>query len=135
VLVAILPMLGGRYSVSLLLLVPGVALLLAFTAALTLVASALHVYFRDVKFLVQAALLVWIYVTPILYPKDLLGGLAGWVDLNPMTGIVTLFHKATVGGAEAWVRPVGLSLLATVALGVIGVEAQRRHDRLFVDLL
>ena len=32
--------------------------------------AALHVYFRDVKFLVQAALLVWIYVTPILYPKD-----------------------------------------------------------------
>ncbi len=135
VLVAILPVLGGRYSLSLLLLVPGITLLLAFTAAVTLVASALHVYFRDVKFLVQAALLVWIYLTPILYPKELLGGLASWVDLNPMTGIVTLFHKATIGGGEAWIRPVSLSVLATVALGVIGVEAQRRHDRLFVDLL
>jgi ABC-2 type transport system permease protein len=135
VLIAILPILGGTFGLSLLLLVPAVALLMAFTSALTLVAAALHVYFRDVKFLVQAALLVWIYVTPILYPKDLLGGLAGWADLNPMTGIVTLFHRATIGGTEAWIRPVGFSLVATLLLGAIGVEAQRRYDRLFVDQL
>lgn len=135
VLIAILPLIGGSFTPALLLVVPGILLLVAFTTALTLVASALHVYFRDVRFLVQAALLVWMYMTPIIYPKDLLGGLAGWVDLNPLTGVVTLFHKATVGGTEPWLRPVGFSLLATVLLGAVGLEAQRRHDRLFVDQL
>ncbi len=135
VLVVILPLIGGTFAPALLLLVPGVLLLVGFTTAITLVASALHVYFRDVRFLVQAALLVWMYMTPIIYPKSLLGGLSGWVDLNPLTGVVTLFHKATVGGTEPWLRPVGLSLHATLLLGNAGLEAQRRYDRLFVDQL
>jgi ABC-type polysaccharide/polyol phosphate export permease len=135
VLVLILPLMGGAMGVGLLLLIPGVVLLAAFTAALTLVVSALHVYFRDVKFFVQAALMVWIYMTPIIYPKEMLGGLAGWIDLNPMTGIVTIFHTAAIGGSDAWLRPVGCSVVATVLLGIIGLEAQRHHDRRFVDLL
>lgn len=135
VLLVILPLLDGDISPSLLLLVPGIVLVVAFTTALTLVISALHVYYRDVKFLVQAALLVWLYVTPIIYPKELLGGLAGWADLNPMTGVVSLFQRAVLSGDDALARPIGLSVAITVLLTVVGLEAQRRHDRLFVDLL
>jgi len=135
VLIGLMPVLDVGIGPRLVLLVPATALLIGFTTALSLVVSALHVYFRDVKFLVQAALLIWMYVTPILYPKELLGGLAPWADLNPLTGIVTLVHLATVGGDDAWVRPVLVSIAATFVLAAIGLEAQRRHDRLFVDLL
>ena len=54
-------------------------------------------YFRDVKFMVQAVLLVWLYVTPIVYPPSALGRAAPWLDFNPLTGIVGLFQRATVG--------------------------------------
>jgi ABC-type polysaccharide/polyol phosphate export permease len=130
-----LPVLGATPGPRLVLLVPAIVLLVAFTIGLSLVTSALHVYFRDVKFMLQAALLLWLYATPIIYPKELLGRLASWVDLNPLTGIVTIFHKASVGGDEQWVRPVSVSVVVTVVLLVAGLEAQRRRDRLFVDLL
>jgi hypothetical protein len=42
---------------------------------------------------------------------------------------------ATVGSGGPWVRPVVVSIAVTLVLLVIGAEAQRRHDRLFVDLL
>jgi ABC-type polysaccharide/polyol phosphate export permease len=130
------PALGADLGLRLLLLVPATALLLAFTVGLSLSVSALYVYYRDVRFLVQAALLVWLYVTPVLYPKGLLAGLAGWADLNPMTGIIELFHAAFLAdGAASLARPVLVSVVASVALVVAGVEAHRRHDRLFVDLL
>jgi ABC-type polysaccharide/polyol phosphate export permease len=135
VLLALLPVLDGRFGWELVLLVPGIGLLVAFTTALTLVVSALHVYFRDVKFLVQAALLVWLYVTPIIYYKALLAGLAPWADLNPMTGVVTLFHIAIIGGTDPLARPLAISVAITLLLGVAGLEGQRRHDRLFVDQL
>lgn len=135
VLIGALPFLGVNLEPRLLLLLPASALLVAFTLSLSLVVAALHVYYRDVKFLVQASLLLWIYVTPVLYPKSLLGGLGPWLDLNPMTGIVTLFQLASVGGSEPWTRPVAVSLTATLVLAIGGLEAQRRHDRLFVDLL
>ena len=135
VLIAALPFLGVDLGPGLALLAPATAMLVAFTAALSLVVSALHVYYRDVKFLVQAALLVWIYVTPVMYPKEAVGDLAPWLDLNPMTGIVLLFQEATVGGVGGLARPIAISLAWTVILLVAGLEAQRRHDRLFVDLL
>ncbi len=134
VLVALLPALGTGLGTRLLLLVPAMALLVAFTMALTLVLSALYVYFRDVKFLVQAALLVWLYVTPIVYYQEQFDG-AGWLDLNPMTGVVEVFRMATVGGDGDWVRAVVVTLVSAVLLGLAGIEAHRRHDRLFVDQL
>jgi ABC-type polysaccharide/polyol phosphate export permease len=134
VLLGTLPFLGAPMGVDLLLFVPASALLVAFTVGASLVLSALHVSFRDVRFLVQAALVVWIYVTPILYAKSLLGSLEGWVDLNPLTGIIALFHQA-VGGEEALARPLAGSVVATLVLFAVGLETQRRRDRLFVDLL
>jgi ABC-type polysaccharide/polyol phosphate export permease len=118
-----------------LLLIPAAALLVAFSLGVGMVVGALEVYFRDVKFLVQAALVVWIYLTPILYPQRLLTRTGPWLDANPLTGVVALFHMATVGSGGPWVRPVVIAVVASVALLVVGAEAQRRHDRLFVDQL
>ncbi len=134
-LLVLLPVLGGSYGLHLLWLVPGSALVIALSLALGLVLSALHVYFRDVRYLVQAALLVWLYVTPIVYQKDLLGSSAGLLDLNPMTGVVTFFHMGVLGAAETDWRPIVVSVAMTVALLAVGLAAQRRHDRLFVDNL
>lgn len=135
VILALGPVIGVDLGLRLLLLVPASVLLIAFTVALSLVLGALHVYFRDTRFVVQAALLVWLYVTPIVYPRSLLGGLAPWADLNPMTGIITLFHEAIGATGDALARPLLISLALTVVLLVVGLEAQRRYDRLFVDQL
>lgn len=127
--------LGGRLGVELLWLVPGLVLLVAFTTSLAMVLSALHVYFRDVRFLVQAALLVWFYVTPIIYPVSFLGGLRTVIELNPMTGVVGLFHAAVIGADGAWVRSALVAAAVTAALVVVATAVHRRHDRLFVDQL
>jgi lipopolysaccharide transport system permease protein len=134
-LLVAVPFLGVGLSPHLLLLVPACALLIVFTIAISLVLSALQVYFRDVRFIATAGLLVWIYLTPVMYPKSLLGRIGPWLDLNPLTGIISLFHVAVVGAHEPWARAVVVSILATAALLVAGIEAHRRHDRLFVDLL
>lgn len=129
------PVLGVGVAPRLLLLIPASALLIAFTAALSLALAALHVYFRDVKFLVQAALMVLFYATPIVYPMSLVGSLRPIIVANPMTGIVDLFHLASVGRLRAGGWSVLISIAWTVALTGIALEAFRRHDRLFVDRL
>jgi ABC-type polysaccharide/polyol phosphate export permease len=117
-------------------LIPACLLIFALAVSLTLVLSALHVYFRDTKFAVQAAILVWFYVTPIFYPLTLLHG---WtrtlVKLNPVTGAVELFHAGALGGASAdWVS-AAISLGWIAALTVLGLTLQCRYDRVFADLL
>jgi ABC-type polysaccharide/polyol phosphate export permease len=135
VLIVIMPLFGVGYGLRNFWLVPAVALLVLFTTSLALVVAALHVYFRDVRFLVQAALMVWLYITPILYPQHLLGTLAVLTTINPLTGIVGLFHLATLGTNGPSTGDIAVSLVATSVLLLVGAEVQRRHDRLFVDLL
>jgi lipopolysaccharide transport system permease protein len=134
-LLVIAPLLGAPLTLWILVLVPATLLMVAFTVSLALVLSALDVYFRDVKFLVTAALLVWIYITPVVYPQAALRRLGPWLDFNPTTGMVDLFHLAVVGSVEPWHRAVLVTVIATVALFVAGIEGHRRYDRLFVDLL
>lgn len=135
VLVATIPAFGVSYGAHLLLLIPAAALLVVFVTALALVLAALHVYFRDVRFLVQAGLLVWIYLTPILYPQHLLGRFRVVVTANPLTGIVGLFHLAALGSAGPSPADLSVTVATTVALLVVGAEVHRRCDRLFVDQL
>jgi ABC-type polysaccharide/polyol phosphate export permease len=127
---------GVHLGPKLVLLVPAVALVAVLAAAFALVLSALHVYFRDIRFLVTAALTVWLYVTPIIFQVDQLPhALRPLVRVNPMTGVVELFRYATVGASPGW----ELSLLVTgawiVTLVAAALALHRRFDRLFADRL
>jgi ABC-type polysaccharide/polyol phosphate export permease len=135
ILVVALPIVGSPLEPRLLLVIPATVLLCAFTAGLGLVLGGLYVYFRDVKFMVQAVLLVWIYVTPIVYPPSALKGAGPWLDFNPFTGIVGLFQRAAVGAPVPSARALIVSVVATTVIAILAVIGHRRHDRLFVDLL
>lgn len=135
VLALVMPIFSVGYSIHLLYLLPATLLLVLFTVGLTLVTSATHVYFRDMKFIVQAALMVWMYVTPVVYPQHLLGRFAGLLDFNPLTGIVDIFHMGVLGSNQARPTAILVSLGFTIVLLVAGVILQMQHDRLFVDKL
>jgi len=134
-LLVIVPLLGAPLTPWLFVLIPATLLLTAFTVALGLVLSALDVKFRDVKYLITAAILVWFYVTPVVYPQSAVSHLGPWLDFNPLTGVVDLFHLAVLGQFEPWHRAVIVTVVVTLVLFVVGIEAHRRYDRLFVDLL
>lgn len=135
ILLAELPVVGVTPSWRLLVLVPGSVLAVAFSAAVGMVLAAMYVYFRDLKFMVAAAVIVWLYLTPIVYPSSSLGSTGRWLDFNPLTGIVGLFQSGAVGSPAPSARALVVSVGATVALTVVAVWLHRRHDRLFVDLL
>jgi lipopolysaccharide transport system permease protein len=135
ILLVALPIVGQPWAPQLLLIVPATVLLWAFTAALSLALGGLYVYFRDLKFMVQAVILVWLYVTPVVYPASALQGAGPWLDFNPLTGIVGLFQRAAVGAPVPSTRALVVSVATTVVIAVVAVVGQRRHDRLFVDQL
>jgi lipopolysaccharide transport system permease protein len=130
-----LPIVGVGLGWSLLLLVPAVALVFAFCAGIGLLAAAANVYFRDVRFIVQALLVVWIYVTPIVYPQSALHSAGPWLDFNPLTGVVLVWQRASLGVPVGDARAVVVSVVCTLAMLLGTLEVYRRHDRLFVDLL
>ncbi len=116
-------------------LVPATAATLFLAASFCLVLSALHVYFRDTRYLVQAALLVWLYLTPVIYPLEAIGDARAFVEANPVTGVVELYRAATVGADEGWGVPLLWTAGWMAILTVIGLLLHRRFDRVFSDLL
>lgn len=119
-----------------LLLIPGTILMVALTTSLSMVASALHVYFRDMRYIVQALLLPWFWASAIFFPLTSLHGyLRAIVEVNPATGMVLLFRAAIVG-ADPYLTPALIwSVGLTVLFFVAGLMLFQRFDRVFVDLL
>ncbi len=107
--------------------------LLAFTTALTLWASAKNVRYRDVGHLLNLGLLVWFWMTPIVYQAALvqealagkeIAGISLWhlYLLNPLTPIVLGFQRALYGdpapGGEQVLPDVSVAWQAG-ALGIV----------------
>ena len=136
VLVAMALVLGANVGPAILLLIPGTALIVLLSAAFGLVLSALHVYFRDVRYVVTAALFAWFYATPILYPLHLAPHiLRRVIELNPVTGCVELFRASIGAGDPGWPGTVGVTCIWVAALLTIAVAVHRRFDRLVIDPL
>jgi ABC-type polysaccharide/polyol phosphate export permease len=130
---------------------PGAWLLLlpvAVVAAWLLAVSAgalltmLHVYSRDVRYLVQAVTMVLFYATPIIYMLDssdgtrgLPEGLRPYVLANPVTGVVQLFRQALIGHADHLGVAVGVTSAWVVGLVTATLFAYCRYERVACDRL
>jgi lipopolysaccharide transport system permease protein len=120
-----------------LLLAPAALLLAALlTVGFGAVAALLHVYFRDVRYLVQAGLLVWFYGTPVFYPLELAPRtMRPFLLANPMTGVMQLLRMTLFGRATYLGWALGSAALWTVVLCAVALAAYCRHDRIAVDRL
>ena len=133
VLLVFMLAIGYGFHVAALLLYPlSFVTLVVFTTAMTFWVSALNVRYRDVQHLIGLALLVWFWMTPIVYPgglvqDKLVKATAPWSPhlwtvylLNPLTPIVSGFQRALY----ATVSPSGIRVLPDVSvLWLAGVIA------------
>jgi ABC-2 type transport system permease protein len=94
--------------------------LLAFTVALTFWLAALNVRYRDVGHLLSIAILVWFWVTPIVYAgavvqDKLAGSPALWALYlsNPLTPIIAGMQRSLYGDPS----PGGVPVLFDVSVG------------------
>jgi len=76
------------------------AIMALFALGFGLLLSALNVYFRDIEHFMNILFLVWLYLTPIIYPTNL-GGVKKYLTilkLNPMTDAVLSYRAVLYYG-------------------------------------
>jgi ABC-2 type transport system permease protein len=129
VLLAFIALSGHGFQLPELWLYPlAIATLLVFTAALTMWVSALNVRYRDVGHLLNLGLLVWFWLTPIVYQgwlvQDKLAsetvlGISAWTLylLNPATAIVLAFQTALYGATPP--EPGQTPVLPVMSIGEV----------------
>ena len=126
---------GYGFTLSTLWLYPIAFLaLLTFTTAVTFLVSALNVRYRDVQHLLGLGLLVWFWLTPIVYQGFLvqdrltdvsLGPITAWQAylLNPAAAITFGFQRALYDDAAGDVLPTFSSAELAGMLAVVIVAS------------
>jgi ABC-2 type transport system permease protein len=121
-----------EFGVNWLLLPLAVVALIVFTSAMVMFVSALNVRYRDTQYLLSIILLVWFWMTPVVYPsarivgKELFG-IPAWKVflLNPMADIVFAFQRVFYGQVNAVIQtptgPQTVHVLIPVSVGFLAV--------------
>ncbi|MGE0865842.1 MAG: ABC transporter permease [Vicinamibacterales bacterium] len=87
-----------------------------FTLAISLLLAMANLFYRDVKYLFELVITVWMFLTAVLYPVSQVGGLAGRVmTLNPMTPIIDGYRDVLLRGQVPDTGPFLITTVVTAA--------------------
>ena len=115
---------------------PVLAIQILFSAGLGITIGVMNVFFRDIGQLFAVVLQLWFWVTPVVYPMNILPSFVqGLVKLNPMTNLISAYQGILVN--QQW--PDWYSLWPVTALSIFlcfwGVHLFRKHVGEMVDEL
>lgn len=61
---------------------------------ISIILSAITVYFRDIQYIVQILLMAGVWVTPVLFEPDMVSGfLASILNMNPLSPVIMAFRQ------------------------------------------
>ncbi len=90
----LMPFLGVPLKITVLLFWVPLMYVFVFSVGVGMLLSATNVFFRDVGHLYSVWITAWMYVTPILYPKELIPDSVKWfTNANPMYYYVDYFRS------------------------------------------
>lgn len=126
----------GSWPAPQVLFLPLFVLVMAASATgLGVALSAINVRFRDVGYLVPFSLQIVLFMTPVVYPGNLVPPF--WrplYSLNPMVGVVEAVRWSLLGTPADWVM-ISISTLSSLALLVAGLAIFSKSERAFPDLI
>jgi lipopolysaccharide transport system permease protein len=120
----------------------------ALCAGVSFMLSAVNVFFRDVQHVIGVLSMAWFFLTPVIYPVDMVThlferpgllpslALTGFF-LNPMTGLLIAYREALIG-VHLPAQAAGM-LLPSLALSwlilLVGILVFQRVQKRFADEL
>jgi ABC-type polysaccharide/polyol phosphate export permease len=119
-----------------LIAIPLWAVLAIGVIGITLFFAALQVFVRDVEHVLMPALMILMYLTPILYPLKLVPeSMRPWVAANPFSWLVGRLRDALIDGRLALEWGDAVALAVAVALFLGGLWVFRRLSPHFEDFV
>lgn len=107
-----------------------------FTAAVGLFLAMANLFYRDVKYIFDVAIQLWMFGSSVLYPIErFAGGWERWLALNPMTPILDAYRDVLLLGRFPDMFTLGLlAVMAVVGLAAAWLTFHRAEYQ-FAELL
>lgn len=108
-------------------MLPLLLLLIVFAASLGLLLGSLNVFVRDIGQLFGLCLTFWFWLTPIVYPPNILPSwVQPWLLLNPMAPLMNGFQSVIAYGVwPTWFELLPLMLM-TMALAILATRVYQK---------
>lgn len=117
-------------------LVPVLLIHVAFAVGMGMTLGILNVFFRDVGQFFGIVLQFWFWMTPIVYPVNILPErLIPLVNLNPLLHVTTAYQTILVNGALPGWRALTIVALIAAGLCLLSLRVYRRRAGEMVDEL
>ena len=107
---------------------------IAFTMGVGLLISMANLFYRDVKYLFEVVITVWMFATSVVYPVHLVGGrLAKLLMLNPMTPIIDGYRSVLLRGTLPDPGPFAAAAVLSLVVLAIGWVVFHRMEFRFAE--
>lgn len=107
---------------------------LFFMTGISLVVSALNLFYRDIQYLLNLVLLLWMYITPIMYPIEIIPEKYRFImSLNPMAVIVNAYRQVLLSGKNPNLYSLGVAALVSFIVFSFGFILFKKLEGEFAD--
>lgn len=127
---------GIGFSKYILLLPLAMIMQYILVLGMTFIFSALNVYFRDLEYILNIIVMMWFYLTPIVYKIEMIPEKYRlWFYLNPMTGIINFYRNILYYKRMPSFNAFGGILIYGIIMIVIGYFVFEKLQKNFAEEL
>jgi len=123
-------------NINVLFLIPILLIQVMFTIGIALFASALNVYYRDIKYGLPLVISLWMYACPIIYPVSLVPEkYINFYMLNPMAPIMDGYRKVLLHGIHPDFYYLSIAAFVSLATLILSYRFFKRVEMNFADII
>lgn len=105
-----------------------------FTLGLALFFAASNLLYRDIQYLLSLILTLWLYLTPVIYPADIVPAqFKIFFQVNPMAVIVNAYRQTILGGTAPNYNSIVIALVVSLIVLLLGLSYFKSREKIFAD--
>ena len=105
-----------------------------FTFGLSLFFAAANLLYRDIQYLLSMILLLWMYLTPVIFPADLVPEKYRFVfQLNPMAVIVNAYRQVILAGGSPKYSSLLIATILSFIILLFSLRYFKSREKIFAD--
>lgn len=105
-----------------------------FTYAIGIILSAFNLFYRDIQYLLSLVLLIWMYLTPIVYSTETFPNDYRWIfQFNPMAIIINAYRQVILAGGLPNFVSLGVAAVLSSILFILAFRLFKKLEGQFAD--
>jgi ABC-type polysaccharide/polyol phosphate export permease len=105
-----------------------------FTLGLSFFFAAANLLYRDIQYLLSMILLLWMYVTPVIYSADMIPAKYKILfQLNPMAVIINAYRQVILAGGPPKYSSLIVATVLSLVILLLGLSYFKNREKIFAD--